>query len=53
MEIAFGDASPAGGVPCPSGPDIHVIRVDDDVDPVSMTAFLESLRMVAAEESRP
>lgn len=53
FEIAFGDASPADGVPCPGGPDIHVIRVDDDVDPVSMSAFLASLGVARDGDARP
>lgn len=47
FEIAFGDASPVGGLPCPTGPDIHVIRVDDEIDQSSMRRFLASLGVEA------
>ena len=52
FEIAFGDGSEADDVPCPSGPGIHVIRVDENVDPVAMQRFLTSLGIAETERSQ-
>lgn len=52
FEIAFGDASPPGGLPCPTGRDIHVIRVEDDVDHAMMDEFLASLGVEASGAGR-
>ncbi|MEM8848756.1 MAG: TIR domain-containing protein [Pseudomonadota bacterium] len=49
FEIAFGDAAPDTASPCPSGPGIHVIRIEDDIDPVSMQAFLTALGVDATD----
>ncbi len=49
FEIAVGDASPVGGTPCPSGPNIHVIRIDDDIDQRSMYSFLSALGVGTAD----
>lgn len=51
FRIAFGDASPQDAIPCPTGPDIHVIRVDEAVDPVAMERFLDSLRDRPAQDA--
>ncbi|MEM7641807.1 MAG: toll/interleukin-1 receptor domain-containing protein [Pseudomonadota bacterium] len=52
FEIAFGDAAPDTATPCPSGPGIHVIRIEDDIDPVSMQAFLSALGVDTADMAR-
>ena len=49
FEIAFGDAAPKDATPCPSGPGIHVIPIDADIDEVSMGAFLSSLGVQATQ----
>ncbi|EPX79509.1 TIR domain-containing protein [Salipiger mucosus] len=51
FEIAFGDASPAGSTPCPRGKPLHVIRVDEGLDPVATSEFLHSLGVDAPAES--
>ena len=43
FEIAFGDAAPETATPCPSGKGIHIIRIQDDIDEVSMQSFLAAL----------
>ncbi|ETX28843.1 toll/interleukin-1 receptor domain-containing protein [Roseivivax isoporae] len=48
FEIAVGDASPVTAQPCPKGPNVHIIRIGDDIDRASMEAFLAKLRGEAA-----
>lgn len=43
FEIAVGDASPPETSPCPSGRNVHVIRIEDDIDRLSMQSFLSTL----------
>lgn len=43
FEIAFGDAAPETSMPCPSGPGIHVIRIDNTIDTDAMRGFLQAL----------
>lgn len=51
FEIAFGDAAPETATPCPSGKGIHIIRIRENIDEVSMQSFLAALG-VQAEGSR-
>jgi hypothetical protein len=50
LEIAIGDASPATAPGRPSGPGVHLIKVEDKVDSASLQAFLASLGVPGAAE---
>lgn len=43
FELAVGDAAPETAPPCPRGPDVHIISVDNEVDESAICSFLDRL----------
>jgi hypothetical protein len=43
LELAVGNGAPPTALPPPRGPNVHVIRVADEVDSVAMSEFLKRL----------
>jgi hypothetical protein len=49
LELAVGDGAPDSAPPAPSGPDIPVITIGDEVDRPAMLRFLARLGVPAAQ----
>ncbi|MGC2777816.1 MAG: toll/interleukin-1 receptor domain-containing protein [Bradyrhizobium sp.] len=43
IELAVGNGAPSSALPCPRGPNVHVITVADEVDGAAMALFLSKL----------
>lgn len=50
LELAVGNGAPRTAPPCPRGPNVHVITVEDEVDRVAMSAFLKKLGVSVPQE---